>query len=72
MGRNKSVKELREKKTTIIFCRETKIYDIVSVLRNFKSHKLWEKTKYQWTLSEWEEYFELKQIVILIQGSKNE
>jgi len=60
MGINKSSSELREKKLTIVFCSENKIYDIVDVLRNNNGHVLWNKTKNEWTLANWNEYFELK------------
>lgn len=60
MGRNKTTRELRDKKITIVFCKENKIYDIVDVLRNSNCHVLWNKTKYEWTLIDWNVYFELK------------
>jgi hypothetical protein len=60
MGRNKTAKEIREKHTTIIFCNEHRIRDIVEVLRNNHNHVLWNKSKYNWTFNDWMEYFELK------------
>lgn len=60
MGRNKTAREIREKHTTIIFCNENRMRDIIEVLRNNHNHVLWNKSKYNWTLAEWMEYFELK------------
>jgi len=60
MGRNKTAREIREKHTTILYCREHKICDIIDVLTAHNNHALWNKTKYQWNLDEWLEYFELK------------
>lgn len=53
----------REKKTTIIYCRENCIYDIIVVLRSFNDCKLWDKPKYEWSLEEWEVYFELRKTI---------
>jgi hypothetical protein len=61
MGRNKTAKEKRDRQTTIIFCKEHKIYEIVAVLTPHSNHVLWDKTKYEWSLENWMEYFELKQ-----------
>jgi len=66
MGRNKTAKEIREKHTTIIFCKENKIYEIVDVLKTHNNHVLWNKTKYEWSLADWLEYFELKKQYELI------
>lgn len=52
----------RERKITIIYCRENHIYDIVNTLRNFNDSTLWNKRKYEWSLEEWQEYFNLKTI----------
>lgn len=60
MGRNKTAKEIREKRTTIIFCNENFMADIIAVLRNNNNHVLWNKSKYDWNFAEWTEYFELK------------
>lgn len=60
MGRNKTMIELREKKVTVLICKEHKIREIIEVLRTNNKHKLWDKTKSQWTLSDWNDYFELK------------
>jgi len=60
MGRNKTAKEIRDKRATIIFCKEHKIYEIVAVLTTHNNHVLWNKTKYEWSLDNWLEYFELK------------
>lgn len=60
MGRNKTAKEKRDKSTTIIFCEENRISDIVAVLTTHNNHVLWNKTKYDWSLENWMEYFELK------------
>ena len=48
MGRNKTAKEKRDKSTTIIFCEENRISDIVAVLTTHNNHVLWNKTKYDW------------------------
>jgi len=64
MGKNKSKKQLRQekrdKKITIVFCAENSLRQIVSVLRFYNNSVLWTKSKYDWTLPEWNEYFELK------------
>ncbi len=72
MGVNNSKKKLRESKTTIIFCRQNPISEIILVLRNYNNSVLWTKRKYDWSISEWEEYFKLKEIAILIQENSNE
>jgi len=60
MARIKSRKQKREEAQMAIYQKENSISVIVSVLRLYNSHKLWNKTKYEWTLLEWEEYFKLK------------
>lgn len=60
MGVNNSKKKFRERKTTIIYCRANPILEIILVLRNYNESKLWLKTKYDWSIAEWEEYFSLK------------
>jgi len=74
MGRNKSkqqrMQEVLDRRITIVYCRKTTIFDIVSVLRSYNNSKLWAKTKYEWTLSEWEEFFSLKETKTLIESNQ--
>lgn len=60
MGRNKSQREKRDKKITVVYCRENRIYDIVDVLRYHNFSHLWDKPKPEWHLVDWNEYFLLK------------
>jgi hypothetical protein len=55
----------RERKT-ILYCRENLIFDIVEVLRFFNESKLWDKPKYEWTIEEWTEFFQLTKIKNLL------
>lgn len=70
MGVNNSKKKLRERKTTIIYCRANPISEIILVLRNYNKSELWLKTKYEWSIAEWEEYFTLKETAMLIDNQK--
>jgi hypothetical protein len=66
MGRNKSKQVLRQeskdRKITIVYCRQFSVLEIVSVLRNHNESNLWTKTKFEWTLKDWEDYFSLKKL----------
>jgi hypothetical protein len=56
----------RERKTTILYCRENLIFDIIEVLRFFNESELWNKSKYEWTIEEWEDFFQLTKIKNLL------
>lgn len=54
---------LREKKVTIIYCKKNSIKEIIDVLRHFNDSKLWNKTKYLWSMEEWKIFFTLKEFL---------
>jgi hypothetical protein len=51
----------RERKITAVYCRENRTMTIISVLRFFNDSELWNKTKEEWNLEQWKEYFQLKE-----------
>lgn len=62
----------RERKITIIYCRENALSEIVAVLRNFNDCNLWDKSKYLWTMEDWKAFFALKEIFNNEQTKKND
>lgn len=56
----------RERKITVVYCRETRIADIIEVLRFFNESELWDKPKYEWSLEEWIEFSQLTKIKNLL------
>ena len=51
----------RERKITAIYCKQHRTFTIVAVLRFFNDSELWDKTKYDWKIEDWKEYFRLKE-----------